>query len=361
MTGRSASQPSSCFSLFFLLACAFLPLHTCSKPAPYTLSPHQIQTFKRDGVLVVRGLLADKDLKDAVRAAKRIQLCRTLSQRLLYRIFPSYQSLQFQTWRRHKSLERVAFDSAASTICAQLMGLDGPVNSKNNSDMNSSPRPVRLLKDAVLGYRNGDKGCGWHVDDKIFWPTEDGNVGKSDAGINVWITLSPVSAAEGGGLAVAPGTHKAQFAKNAREAIAAKGPMTTCILESLRPDCHQKMEKLKQVYDLQPGDAIIHDRYVFHRADAFVDPIQRKRANTKHRISLRYVPADATFYKFGDNERAVQEKDMVTGDELSKGGEYYPQVWPDSLPEERGKKVGADKRFMSLTKVLGIMLQSKKE
>mmetsp|Transcript_33905 Transcript_33905/g.99913 ORF Transcript_33905/g.99913 Transcript_33905/m.99913 type:complete len:234 (-) Transcript_33905:67-768(-) len=221
------------------------------------------------------------------------------------------------------------------------------------------PRPVRLLKDAILGYSCGDKGCGFHVDDRVFWPCEDRNVGKKDAGINVWITLSPITAAEGGGLAVVPRTHKMSFAAKARKAIAAKGPQTTCLLETLRPDCHDKMETLQQVYDLQPGDAIIHDRYIFHRAQQFTDPVEGRKAGTKHRISLRYVPADATFYNFANNERAVESKQLSTGDPISKGGEYYPQCWPYSLPEERSQKVKGDHDLFSLQSVFKMLLRKK--
>mmetsp|Transcript_19042 Transcript_19042/g.26875 ORF Transcript_19042/g.26875 Transcript_19042/m.26875 type:complete len:245 (-) Transcript_19042:313-1047(-) len=171
---------------------------------------------------------------------------------------------------------------------------------------------------------------------KVFWPCEDRNIGRRDAGINVWITLSPVTAAEGGGLAVAPGTHKMSFTKKARDAIAEKGALTTCHLQVLQPECHAKMESLKKVYDLQPGDAIFHDRYVFHRADHFVDS-KKKRGGVKQRISLRYVPDDSTFQGLG-SEVAANVKNLSTGDAIRKGAEYYPQTWPDSLPEERNKK-----------------------
>ena len=329
------------------------------RPASYTLSQEQMKTFRRDGVIVVRGLLQGKELDNAIKAAKRIQRSRTLSQRILYRLFPSYRSLKFQTWRKHKALERVAFDSAAPTICAGLMGLerDGAPSGTTTT------RPVRLLKDAVLGYSFGDKGCGFHVDDKIFWPCEDRGIGGKDAGVNVWITLSPVSAAEGGGLAVVPRTHKMRFAKGARKAIASKGPMTTCILETLRPDCHKKMESMKEVYDLQPGDAIIHDRYIFHRAHEFTDPIIGKKAGTKHRISLRYVPADATFYNFDDKERSVEAKQMSTGDSISKGGEYYPQTWPCSLEEERSKakRMKSDQELFTLQSVFKIIMRKRQQ
>lgn len=263
------------------------------------------------------------------------------------------------------------FDSAAPTICAKLMGLDGidenastNIDDKINSDDRGSEdarvfRPLRLLKDAVLGYSAGDKGCGWHVDDKVFWPCEDRNLGKRDAGANVWITLSRVTAAEGGGLAVAPGSHRLNFAKKARKAISPSF-LKTCLLEQLAPDCHEQMEKIKAVYDLQPGDAIIHDRYIFHRPEAFLDPIKGKKAGTKQRISLRYVPADATFFNNQFTEAVlIEEKGMATGDSVSKGAEYFPQTWPNRLPEERDMKVLSEDNPFTIKSIIKNILSQK--
>ena len=83
-------------------------------------------------------------------------------------------------------------------------------NGKNGDTTTSKPRSLRLLKEAVLGFRRGDTGCGWHVDDKTFWPSEDSHEDNNtlvaagtnhthqrsqhsrrrEAGINVW-TLYP--------------------------------------------------------------------------------------------------------------------------------------------------------------------------
>lgn len=300
-------------------------------PAPYDITPEQISQYKSDGVIIIRGLLQGKELKNAIRAAKRIDRSKSLADRLLYKIMKSYGKVQFQTWRTYPAMEHVAFESAAPTICAKLMGL------------NANKRPLRLLKDAFLSFGCGDQGCGWHVDDKGFWPCEDGKIGQRDAGINVWITLSPVTKEEGGGLTIVPKSHRLNFAKRARKVIASKGAFSTCLLQTLDPERHEKMESLKSVPDLQPGDAIFHNRYVFHRAEQFVNSKKHKK---KHRISLRYMPADATFFNNERNvDRVVEVKGLNTGDALSKGGEYFPQVWPYRLEEEATKKVLPDKGF----------------
>jgi len=343
------------FVIYSAVITTFFPLFTqASKstnlaPQPFHLTPDQITSYERDGVVIIKGLLKGDELKNAIRAAKRIQKSATIGQRLAYILFPLYRSVQFQTWRKYKAMEKVAFDSAAATISAKLMGLDE----------DGSGRSVRLLKDAFLGYRAGDQGCGWHVDDRTFWPCEDEKIGLRDAGVNVWITLSPVSVKSGGGLAVALGSHRAKFAEKARKVIKEKGGQTTCLLETLAPDLHEKMEELKALHDLEPGDAIIHDRYVFHRANQFVDPVAGKKEGTKLRISLRYVPDSATFFN-NTMDRAIEMKNLSTGDLVSKGEEYYPQTWPNSLPEERNKKALIEQPMFTLKRMLGFFFQMRK-
>ena len=327
-------------------------------PAHYELTKQQIADFRRDGVIVVRGLLDGEILRDAVKAAHTVEKRRSWAQRLVHKIFPAYRNLDFQTYRKYKALQKVAFDSTAPTICAKLMGLDEEWNGSTSSS-NTSPRSLRLLKEAIFGFGKGDTGCGWHVDDKLFWPCEDSHSDnqtegtkeqrqkrRSDTGINVWITLSPLTAEEGGGLAVAPRSHNltgkgraGNFLQRARKAIASKGPQTQCFLDKVDPSCHQYMERSKRVYDLQPGDAIIHDRYVFHKTEGFNEKSSKSEKEgeevIKHRISFRYMPSDATFFNNGNgNDGAAFQKKLQTGDPLWKAGEYFPQVWPNRLEDE---------------------------
>lgn len=355
LPGRNT--PSLTAVVFLLLVStilAMLRLPTANAlPAPYELTNQQIADFRRDGVIVIRGMLEGEALENAVKATNKIQRSRGLAQRLAHKIFPVYRNLGFQAYRKHDALKAVAFGSTAPTICAKLMGLDDEYGEGNQDISTQKPRSLRLLKEAILGFSRGDIGCGWHVDDKTFWPCEDSHGDyhphkkksrhQSDAGINVWISLSTVTAEEGGGLAVAPGSHNlngkgraGKILRRARQAIASLGPQTTCALAKLEPTCHDYMEKMKRVYDLQPGDAIIHDRYLFHRSDHFREGLGGDTKQvTKQRISLRYMPSDATYFNDGRGlDAATIHKNLQTGDPLWKGGEYFPQAWPFEMENE---------------------------
>ena len=329
----------------------------------FKLSPEQIETFKRDGVLVIRGLLKGKELKNAIRTAKKMKRLSLLERIFNTLLTTSYRNIDFQTWRKYKSMEHIAFDSNVPSIVAQLMGYvkyDNSETNNENKSCSSSEKAIRLLNDAFLVYEDGGVGCGWHVDDKTFWPCTDSPIDTLDSGINVWITLSPIKASEGGGLAVAPTSHNAKWREEARGFIAGVDEVTnrvlTCEMERLSPDYHDKFEELKLTMDMEPGDAIIHDRYIFHRSDAFkkerkIGWLKRK----KLRISLRYMPSDANVDTRMGMEPAFLAKNMTTGDEIMKGEEYFPQVWPTSLRKERLKKADRPKSFLTWSFLIKIV------
>lgn len=331
-----------------------LPVHLSQgAPAPFQLTRQQIEEYDTNGYVIIPKLLTEPQIRSSLQAVVKMKRRRSLATRLMYKLFPAYGNLKFQTWRTNAALEEVAFDSPASSICASLMRLNPEI------------QPLRLVKDAVLGYQAGDKGCDWHVDDKVFWPCEDGNFGKPDAGINVWITLSSISKKDGGGLALARGSHvKKGWTRKARDVIAIRegGPITTCQLQALDVESWERMEGLKETHDLQPGDAIFHNRYLFHKGDPFsAESDVRERKGMKHRISLRYMPANATYQLFGSSaDPVIDSKGLKTGDALSKGGEYFPQTWPHRLPEEQLKEVLADPDMFTFKGIFKMMSKTKK-
>ena len=288
------------------------------------LTQEQVDQYARDGVLLVKGLLTPQELMLAQQTAAELLDAKQ-------RFFPRYRLVEFQSWRTNPSFRAIAFDSAAPAMAAQLMGL------RENTAGSSPPfRAVRLLKDTFLAMESGDTGCGWHIDDKIFWPTLDSqDLAANDEGINVWITLSSHDEKTGGGLAVAPGSHRAEYREECRKAIAGamgggEGPPRTCDLEDAHPRCHAQMESIKMLHAMEPGDALLTSRYIFHRGEPF------QGGEPKLRLAIRYMPEDAQFFETGfANEAAATVKGLKHGDAISDASEYFPQVWPDSIPGER--------------------------
>ena len=274
------------------------------------LSEEQMQTFDRDGVILVRGLVKGEELLAAIEEVKAMGKKK-------HDFFKSYKNIEFQTWRTNNVLKNVAFHSDVPKAAAQL--INRGVSNKDRED------PVRLLKDAVLCYSPGGEGCGWHVDDKFFWPCQD-----DSTGVNVWIALSPMSAKRGGGLAVSPGSHKEKFAQDGIPIIRAGG---TCGMETLAPDIHSKLEDMKVLYDMEPGDAILHDRWLFHRSEKFKGA--EEDDVVLNRYSIRYMPADAKAFDNGYDDVYKDEKYKgMDGQPLKSFDGYYPQVFPTTIASE---------------------------
>mmetsp|Transcript_4296 Transcript_4296/g.11909 ORF Transcript_4296/g.11909 Transcript_4296/m.11909 type:complete len:244 (+) Transcript_4296:335-1066(+) len=151
---------------------------------------------------------------------------------------------------------------------------------------------------------------------------EDVSPEQGPVGVNVWITLSPVTAAAGG-LAVANGSATASWHQKCRSAIAgfsANGIPETCDLARLSPECNAYMEDRKLVYDMKPGDALISSRYSFHRG------VAHDEDDAKIRFTLRYEPAGA---------RLAGPFCGTPGVALEDAGFRFPQVWPRARPTER--------------------------
>ena len=120
-------------------------------------------------------------------------------------------------------------------------------------------RPLRLMKDALLALSPGDKSCGWHVDDKFFWPCYDNtDITAIDEGVNVWITFTPLLAKQGGGLAVAPTSSRAIWREECRKFIGTFDPKNsagnTCELATRSPKCNRLLESMKFLHNMEPGD-----------------------------------------------------------------------------------------------------------
>ena len=95
-----------------------------------------------------------------------------------------------------------------------------------------------------------------------------------------------------------------------------------------RPEYNSRLDAMKVLHDMEPGDAIFHSRYCFHKGERFDE------GPCKLRYSIRYMPADARLFD-NEYEAALREKGLADGAPLAHAGEYYPQVWPKPIRGER--------------------------
>jgi hypothetical protein len=80
------------------------------------------------------------------------------------------------------------------------------------------------------------------------------------------------------------------------------------------------------LHDMEPGDAIVHTRYCFHRGEPFTPEAAAAGAPTRLAYSIRYESAAAKLFKGSE----------PTKKPISKTGAYYPQVPSTRNPNPRG-------------------------
>ena len=293
-----------------------------SPPAATDLSPQEISDFRRDGFILKKQVVTGKALEDLVQTAQSIHKSRSM----LDSIFKdSFVKLAMQIWREHEPFAELAFHSSFPSIAAELL---------------EKPGTVRILKDGFFAFKStNNTGCGFHVDDKYFWPAHD-----SVTGVNFWLALSHYDSSQGGGIRlVNQSMIDAETFERCRDSI--RESMATCQMEKLSPSCHQKMLKSSLVPDMEPGDALIWDRWTFHRSEPFASIVPE----VKYRYTIRYVPEAST--ALGMLHKSVQAGERFHGP-------YYPQVWPSPLQEELdaiNAGIGADYELSFKSSILMLL------
>lgn len=280
-----------------------------------TLTPQQLQDYHRDGFVFVQGLLSEQE------AAQLKESAIYASSRLfdVFALFGKsrYKTIMFDLWRTSSDIASLSLQ-ALPHVAAQLM------THSDYNDNTETSRPhtetIRLLRDAFFAYQPPGEACGWHVDDAGFWPAVEDTTGPT-----FWIALDPLLVSEGGGLAVLNRTLFAETEPlditedSCRQAIAG----ATCDMTEKSPACHAKMEATKMEFDMRPGDAIVWDRFTFHRGVAGTEQLPEDAI--KQRYSVRYMP---------QGSRAMGAVHASVTQMAPFDSPYYPQVWPQLLDSE---------------------------
>jgi Phytanoyl-CoA dioxygenase (PhyH) len=282
------------------------------------LTSVEMSDYQRDGSVLAKALLTREQVETVknaiVQARDPYAFFRFLTK-------PSfYDLILFDVWRSTATIAVLALKSLP-IVAADIMF------PSSEQQQEQEQQPFRLLRDAYFRYAPGGSGCGWHVDDGAFWPTHN-----DTSGVTIWIALDDMT--HGGGLLMANRTMVSdETVQQCRAAIDGH----TCDMETLAPDCYATMERAKIQWQVQPGDAILWDRWTYHRTDPIVaakvvigpDGRAAGSSSTKStlsRYSIRYVPATAT--ALGLLHWSVPPNGTFVG------SPYYPQVWPTLLAAE---------------------------
>jgi hypothetical protein len=295
-------------SLFLLLG---------KSAASKTLTSQQLEEYHRDGVVFIKSLLSEEEALELKQSAEYA------SSRLfdVFGLFGNsrYKKVMFDLWRTSPEISSLSLQ-ALPQVASQLMMTTTKSTKAEEVDDHTPLKSIRLLRDAYFAYSPPGEACGWHVDDAGFWPAQEDTTGPT-----FWITLDPLRVNEGGGLAVLNRTlfHETEplevTEETCRQAIAG----ATCEMPEKSPLCHAKMEATKMEFDMQPGDAILWDRWTFHRGVGGTELLAKDAV--KQRYSVRYMPQGSK--AFGAVHSSIGQGDLFESP-------YYPQVWPNLLESE---------------------------
>ena len=242
------------------------------------VSSEMQESFDRDGVIAVRGLL-DPVLLNALDGAteklvqekqKRNEEKKKIKPKVLtgrakhpQQFFTVDQGTIFLNDENSTSVSpfvEVALKSKIPNIVASLLHFDSSTTCENTT--------LRVLRDIFLAKDEEEYVCGWHVDDVGFWPALVEEPGHP-IGINAWIALDDMPIENGGGFALAVGSHSTAWKEEAYDSIGSTHSYPrrgfnssrdilknrpgngTCNIEHTSPHLHRRMEETKRVYDIK--------------------------------------------------------------------------------------------------------------
>lgn len=274
------------------------------------------KAFQTDGVIAIRGLLDDDLLKLLDKASanlveekrrKSYKPRGALSGGKVPRpkqFYLANHSLMLQQDPESQSLDnnpflKVSLQSRIPMVAADLLQME-------------PKETLRVLRDIFLAKDEDQFICGWHVDDTGFWPAT-----AEAPGVNAWLALDDMPLEQGGGFALAVGSHTAPWREEAynvtgsthtfpKEGFTSASDMIenrmgegTCNVKTAANHIYRRMEETKRIYEVQRGDVIFSERWLFHRTVAFdKQVIKNRRASGKEhlvsrRYSIRYGPGSS--------------------------------------------------------------------
>lgn len=227
------------------------------------LPAETIETYRQEGVVLVRGVLSPAEV-DVARSAIDTVLAEPgpLSQVASRPGDPGSFTEDFRRWNDVPQIEHLARHSAAAGMAAQLM----------------ASAQVRLFHDHVLVKEGGtQQRTPWHQDQPYY--NVDGQ------GVSAWIPVDHVP--EGGCLELVAGTHRGPWLMPRTFLTGQAKWFPEGTLGEL-PDIEADRGAYQlRRFEMEPGDAIFFDFLTVHGAPGF--PFDGRRRV----LSLRYLSQDA--------------------------------------------------------------------
>ncbi|HZG76027.1 MAG TPA: phytanoyl-CoA dioxygenase family protein [Paenibacillus sp.] len=264
----------------------------------YALSGEQVETFRRDGHILLRGVADPSDVEayrplivDTVRELSGAS--KPLEERDTYgKAFIQIPNL----WTRGEALRRFVFARRFAKIAAELMGVKG----------------VRIYHDQALFKEPGGGHTPWHQD-QIYWPLDTNDM------ITLWMPLVPLVEASGT-MTFASGSH--------RHGYVSKLAISDQSHKTLKDYIASRDMPIVNHGGMAAGDATFHYGWTIHSAGANATDAMREV------MTIIYYADGARLIEPDSNARKTDMKELYPG---LKPGDVAANEWTP-LIYERGNR-----------------------
>jgi ectoine hydroxylase-related dioxygenase (phytanoyl-CoA dioxygenase family) len=268
------------------------------------LTTEEIDTFRRDGVVMIKGLLQENWLSLMEAGVEQARKEASLMGKAMSAKSRGYQMDAF-LWKRIDALRDLIYYSPFARWAQQLL----------------DSKEIRFFYDQMFVKEPGtDAPTPWHQD-TTFWPLEGNQI------CSFWVPLDPVTRANSG-LQYVKGSHRWP---NRFKAISPDYNSALLEDDSLDdvPDINANPDKYESTcWDMEPGDVLIFHPLTLHGSSGNTTRDKMRRA-----LALRWLGDDVRFAPSDTRMPIAYEHDSIDGGPVTGGA--FPRILPEHIQAER--------------------------
>lgn len=278
------------------------------------LTEDEVETFHRDGVVMVKGLLESNWLSLMETGLEEARHAASLMGKAMSAKTKGYE-MDAYLWKRNDALRDLIYYSPFARWAQQIMGSE----------------EVRFFYDQMFVKEPGtDAPTPWHQD-MSFWPLEGDQI------CSFWVPLDPVTRANSG-LQYVKGSHRWSNRYKAISPDYNSGLLEEKNLEDV-PDINAHPDKYESTcWDMQPGDVLMFHPLTLHGSSGNTTRNQRRRA-----LALRWLGDDVRFTPSTTRMPIAYQHNAKPGDRVSGGA--FPKILPEHIPAERALRAHGPERM----------------